>query len=564
MRLYIPVHLPIAAKAMLLIGALGIISVLTNWFTVRSLQAIDRINETVTNQVAPARLLLTEAQIAVESLGLATYKMAGTSDTDTVQEATNERAGEYAAAKAWLNGVADYLPEYRDDVDGIFKRLEVVNGIADSVYNMEKMNQREQARSTLELKFDPALVDTITSMNRLIDILGGQMKMAISSAADSKVQAYRILFGVLVSGTMLTIIGAMVLARRVVALPLQRLANVMRQIAQDRFDIPIEGLNRTDEVGTMSQAVLVFRDKGVALREAQQERTRTLEQSAVNKRVTLDRLARSFESKILNVAGALANSAAQLDALAHSMSEVAEKSGRHAGNAAAVAQETTDMAGTVSGAIEELSASMHDVDSQLANASGVVVEATRRADVAVSHVGELDSAVREIDEVASIINAIANQTNLLALNATIEAARAGAAGRGFAVVAQEVKMLAAQTTQALADIKAKTGSVRTTIDGVRDATQSMSKVVTQIEAVAHAITSSMTIQSQATHKITKTVDGAAARSREVSGAIAGVSDFASRTQLSAQQILEAVADLSRQAVALQTEAHQFVADVRAA
>ena len=48
MRLYIPVHLPIAAKAMLLIGALGIISVLTNWFTVRSLQAIDRINETVT------------------------------------------------------------------------------------------------------------------------------------------------------------------------------------------------------------------------------------------------------------------------------------------------------------------------------------------------------------------------------------------------------------------------------------------------------------------------------------------------------------------------------------
>ena len=74
----------------------------------------------------------------------------------------------------------------------------------------------------------------------------------------------------------------------------------------------------------------------------------------------------------------------------------------------------------------------------------------------------------------------------------------------------------------------------------------------------------MALQSEATHKIAETVDGAAGRSQQVAHSVAGVSDFANRTNLSAHQILEAVADLNRQAVALQAEAQSFVAQVRAA
>jgi methyl-accepting chemotaxis protein len=556
--------MPIAVKAVLLIGVLGAMSAAANWFGLRSLNEIDRVNAEITQQIEPLRLTLTEAKIALGWIGLATYKMAASNDPDTVHEANDERAGQLAAAKTWLNDVAGYLPGHRGDVDGMLRRLDLVNTIANSVSAMSKAGDREQARFTLEFKFEPALVDAQTSMNRLIDILGGQNKAVLEAAAANKAWTYRLLAGMLIGGTVVTVMLAMLLAHRAVARPLQRLADVMRQIAQGHFDAAIDGLKRGDEVGVMARAVLVFRDNGVALQEAQAQRQRAREQAAAEKHDALERLAASFESKILSVAAALASSAAQLDGSARSMSGAAEDSGRSARAAAVVAGESTEAAGTVSAAIDELSMAMHDINTQVANASGVVTEATRRADVAVANADGLVATVSEIDKVAAMIHTIASQTNLLALNATIEAARAGEAGRGFAVVAQEVKTLAAQTTQALAEIKNKTGAVAHIIDGVRGATQSMSTVVMQIEEVSRAITGSVRLQSEATQKIAESVDGAAARTRQVADTIAGVNGFAGRTWQDAQQIMQAVADLNRQAAALQQEAQQFVARVRAA
>lgn len=557
------IHLKMAAKAVVLIAGLGIMSALANWFCLQRIDRLDDMNNALVSHLAPARLALTEAKIAVVSIGVAAYKMAGSADPDTVREAINERDGQYAAARSWLAGAIGYLPERADDVQRMIGRVDLVNDLANSAYVAIKAGDRESARALLELRFDPALVDAATNINRLINILGGETNAAVAVAAAEKTWTYNVILAVLFGGTLAAVIVAMALAHRSVARPLQRLAGIMRQIAEGRFETPIEGIKRSDEVGTMARAVLVFRDNGIALREAQLQRARARDQAAAEKRQALDVLAANFESKILSVTAALARAAAHLDSSAQSMSGAADESGTYASAAAVVAEETTTVASTVSNAVEELSTAMRDIDSQLASASAVVVEATRRAGIAVANVDGLGSAVGDIDKVAGMIQAIASQTNLLALNATIEAARAGDAGRGFAVVAQEVKSLAGQTTHALASITDRTCTVGGIIEGVRDATQSMSSVIAQIEAVSRAIAGSVGLQSDATKKIAETVGGAAAYTRQLADSVAGVRDFANRTRVSAQQILQAVADLNRQAAALQGEAQQFIAQVRA-
>jgi methyl-accepting chemotaxis protein len=128
-------------------------------------------------------------------------------------------------------------------------------------------------------------------MNRLIDILGGQNKVMLEAAAASKARTYKLIAAVLVGGTLVTVLLAMLLAHRLIARPLRRLADCSRKIAEGDLDLLVDGLERADEVGVMARAVEVFRDNSVALREAQEQRQQARERAAAEKRQVLEQLA---------------------------------------------------------------------------------------------------------------------------------------------------------------------------------------------------------------------------------------------------------------------------------
>ena len=555
-------RLKMAAKAVVLIAGLGVMSALANLFCLKTLDRLEQTNNAVVRQMAPARLALAEAKSTVAYMGLATYKMAGAVERDTAQQAADELSGYYAAGRNWLNNVTDYFPDRADDARLILGKLDLVNAAAGEIRTLVMSNDRARAKLLLELKFDPALDDAAFHMNRLINILGGQTETAMADAAAEKAWTFDAVLMVLVGGTLATTLLAMILAHRSVARPLQRLAGAMREIADGRFDAPIDGAQRSDEVGTMARAVLVFRDNGVALQDAQQQRQSAREQSAAEKREALDRLAARFESKILRVTAALANAAAELDASARSMSEAADESGNHARTAAVVAEETTQVAGTVSSAIDELSMAMRDIDAQFVSASAVVVEAKRRASVAVANADGLDAAVGDIDKVAGMIQAIASQTNLLALNATIEAARAGEAGKGFAVVANEVKNLANQTARATEEISGQIGEIQSVTAKAVDAIKNISETIRHMNEVAASISESINHQGAATNDIMQNVREAAESTEQVSSAIHCVVSAADETRTGAEQTLTAANSVSQASESLTHEVERFIGTIR--
>jgi methyl-accepting chemotaxis protein len=555
---------PIAAKAVLLIAALGLLSIAANALCLQRFHELERLNAELTEHVAPARLALAEAKTSLESFGLAVYKTYSASDSDQVKESLEAIESNYGAVKNALNNVATYAPSTAEDVQRIKSKLEFAHGIAVELRNALRNNDRAAAQRIVDLRFDPARDDVMAQLNHLINILGGQGRSTEADVAARSAAMYHTTAGILAAGTAAALIGALILSHIFIAIPLRRMAEMMRRMARGDLYSPIHGSRRSDEIGAMARTVEMFRDNALALRDAEAARMAERERAQAEKSAALAAVGLAFESDILAIAASVGDSATELEVFARDMTAVLDQSQRHASTAASVAGETSTSAVAAATAIEELSASIGEINLQAANSSHIVAETTRCVESAVSNTTALSRTVKDIDQVVSLISAIASKTNLLALNATIEAAHAGEAGRGFAVVAQEVKALAAQTTAALSEIKDKTLAVGNVIEVVQEANAATAQSMDKVCLISAAISASVHQQDVATRKLAQSVDSAAGLTARASAGIAEVSELARRSGQGADQVLAAAAELNKQAAALRHDATAFVNRMSAA
>ena len=116
-----------------------------------------------------------------------------------------------------------------------------------------------------------------------------------------------------------------------------------------------------------------------------------------------------------------------------------------------------------------------------------IQEANTRMATLSSAMDGINANAQKITQIAKAIEDIASQTGLLAINASVEAARAGSSGKGFAVVAEEVRQLAAKSSDAAKSAADMVDSTRAMIQTGVELTANTAGSLQDISAVSGQI-----------------------------------------------------------------------------
>ncbi len=205
--------------------------------------------------------------------------------------------------------------------------------------------------------------------------------------------------------------------------------------------------------------------------------------------------------------------------------------------------------------VKEQLSSVAESSSQASSKTEEIAQRIQKANAQMTTLtGAMDninSNAQEITKIAKDIEDIAFQTSILAINASVEASHAGSAGRGFAVVAEEVKRLAAKSSEAAQNaaeiVGNTTGIIQTGVmltSDTADSLQAISSVSDQISQISDQLVAAVQNQENAITIMEERIET--------------ISAIADRNLQNASGTAQSSGILAKEAVALQSRVRKFV------
>jgi len=384
----------------------------------------------------------------------------------------------------------------------------------------------------------------------------------LKEAEEIAGHAFTSIVSAIVCSTVLCLFLAIVIGRKI-SQPVVALSDCLLELSENNLDVNVPGQQRKDEIGDMAKSVEVLRENSIKMRELEAEQKLEQEKQLVRAE-KLEMLTNDFENSVSELISTLSSASTELGSTAQSMSSVAEETTAQATSMTEASQETSGNINTVASASEELSASIKELSSQVHLTSQATNSATDDVNKTSKRIEGLLEASEKIGEVIELIQGIAEQTNLLALNATIESARAGDAGKGFAVVASEVKNLAQETSKATEQIGEEVNLVQNEIRNAVDAIKNIETKINDVNSSTTAIAAAIEEQEATTDEITRNTHSSASNIEELSSNADNLNIAAQTTGTSANDVLIASSELSKQTEVLKTKVSDFLSQVKAA
>lgn len=340
------------------------------------------------------------------------------------------------------------------------------------------------------------------------------------------------------------------------------LNGAMTRLSNGDLDTEIDDAG-SDEIATMAKSVETFRENAREAERLRAQNKEAEERAEEQRRAALHDMADGFESSVNSLVTELLAAVNEMRDTADNMERNAGENVTRAAEVNEASQNASHNVSSVSSATEELSASIREIERQVAKAEEISQTAVAEARKSDETVRQMSESADRIGEVIELITSIADQTNLLALNATIESARAGDAGKGFAVVANEVKNLASQTQRATEDISKQIDEMRAVSNQAVEMISTIARTIAEIDSISSSIAAAMSQQGAATGEIANGSEEAANGVRHVSENMADVSRSAEAVREMSGSARTVAEDLLTKARSLQTEANNFVSRVRA-
>ena len=341
------------------------------------------------------------------------------------------------------------------------------------------------------------LIDETTDLAQIYDRLRPALN-AVRKAADDRLGAVKaeleqvrdyVFWSIWITVAMV-IAAALWFGRRMTA-PLIKMVAAMEHLAQGDLEREVAKVDRRDEIGKISEALAIFRDKLRENRKLAADQEQAKREAEVERRQAMLEMADGFERTIGQIVETVSSASSEIEIAAEGLTRTAEATHSLSANVAAASEQSSASVQSAAAASEEMVSSVSEISRQVQELQRVATSAVAQAEQTNARMSELSQSAGRIGEVVKMISAVAEQTNLLALNATIEAARAGEAGRGFAVVASEVKALASQTAKATEEIGSQIAQMQSATEQSVGTIKEISATIRLISEISSTIAASV-------------------------------------------------------------------------